>query len=120
MTVLDKLFSEQQVRGLTVKSHNVLCHDDIYKLYHSYFLSKNTPATYQCRMIFNLALMTAMRPSELYKIVISKFNRMIQGNTAVWKIFGRIGSIYCTVKNLKGGFKEVRLKSKAIYILTKI
>lgn len=36
LTVMDKLFCQQQARGMTIKSQNVISHDDIYKLPHSF------------------------------------------------------------------------------------
>ena len=104
MSVLDKRFSEQQVRGFTIKIHNVLSQDNVLKLYSSMEQSKSTPYSYQCRMIFNLALITAMRPTELFRLQISQFKLFRQGECAVWRIEGRIGSVDGTDKTMKGGF----------------
>lgn len=116
LAMLDRFFSEEQARGMVVKSPNVLTHDDIYKLYHSKHLFKGTPTAYQCHLIFTLAVLTAMRPIELYKLNISQLTEMKQSDTFVCKISGRMGSIDGTAKNCRGGFKDVKIKNKEIYI----
>lgn len=69
-SVLDDRFSEKRAPGLTIKSRNVLSHDDFYNLFVFPELSKNTPAAYQCMTIFNLALIIAMTPTELFKLKV--------------------------------------------------
>lgn len=99
MAVLDKLFYNQLARRLNLKSHSVRCHDDVYKLYKSYHLSKATRGTYQCLLKVIIALMKAMRPSELHRLLISQFTKMTQGYTRAWRIFGTIITIYGMSKN---------------------
>lgn len=72
MSVAYKRFSKQQEKGITICSHSVLNNDDVYKLYLSSDHFKNTPSSYQCRMIFNFSLLTAMRPTELHQLLFSQ------------------------------------------------
>lgn len=111
LSVLDHIFSEQQARGFTIKSHNVLSRDDVCKLYGSPELSKNTPAAYKCRMIFNIAPITKIRPRELFKSPVSQLYLVGQGEDKVWRIQGRISTIDRT-QSVKGGFKAVKIKLK--------
>lgn len=68
---------------MTSKSHNLLTHDDIYKLYPSKQLSQPTPSTYQYPLILTLAVLTPMIPSLLDQLNIFQFTGMTNGGTLV-------------------------------------
>ena len=99
--ILDNLFADQQSRGYTPESYNVLSENDIQKLYESPELSSNTSTTFQTRLIFNLALSTGMRISELHQLKCSqvKFGEQ-NGEKVIW-IKSIIGSTAGTSKNAR-------------------
>lgn len=67
-------------------------------------------------MIFNLALVTEMGPKELFKLGLSKFKKLRQGDSTVWNMKGRIGTVDCTDETMKYVLKYVRIKPKKSYI----
>lgn len=116
MTVINNRFSEQQSRNKHVVSHNVLTGEDVKKLFESAQLSRATPASFQCRLLFGIALMTAMRPTELRLLRLSQFSKLCMSGEEVWKICSRVGSIDGTSKTSHGGWNAVNSKPKEVII----
>lgn len=83
--MLDRWFLNHHVCSLTVKRENVLTHEGIYRLHHAKHVQKVTPETYHCALIFILALLAAMKLSNVYKWNASKIMRMPQGKH-FWEI----------------------------------
>ena len=90
--VLDNLFADQQARGLTPQSHNVLSAEDVEKLFKSEHLSDITPKSLQTRIIFSVFLAAAIRPSEIHQLKFSQLTFGTQGNIKVVRIKNLIGS----------------------------
>ena len=90
-TVMVNFFGEQQANGRVRKQHNVLSVEDLKKLYCSPELSGTTPRSFQCRLIFGVALLTAMRPCELAFLKMSQFRKQRLNGSDTWVIKGIIG-----------------------------
>lgn len=103
MAVLDNRFREQQSRGLLVKNHNVLTRDQLERLYLSPSLSRQTPIGFQSRMVFNIALITKMRPSALWSLTTNQFENVDIDGTMVWKITARMADPNGATKTNQGG-----------------
>lgn len=76
MAVLDKKARKLQLAGVHKKSHKVLSCGDMKILYYSSGLENNMPKGFQPRMIFNLALLTGVRPTELHSIEVDQFQEV--------------------------------------------
>lgn len=116
MTVCDNRFREQQASEMTVVSHNALSSTNFQRLFSSPQLSRDTSAGFQCRVIFEIALSTAMCPTGLHGLLCSRISDASQDVKPVISIFAGIGSTDGTCKAAKGGWKYVKLKPKEVYI----
>lgn len=117
--VLENRFNDQQSRGMVTKSHNVLSYEDLVKLYDSDELSKRTPSSFQCRLIFHIALSTAMRASEMLHLRLSQLSFINQKGQDVLMIVGTIGSKKGASKNAPGGISAIKQRPKEICIWNK-
>lgn len=61
------------------KPHNILSQKDVIALYKSPELSGTTPRSFQCHLIFHVALAVAMRPTELSLKGNTKFQYFKRG-----------------------------------------
>ena len=116
VALLDNWFSDQQSRGLITHGHNILTDADVEKLYDSDQLSHSTPTSFQTRLIFDIALATAMRISEIYKLKRSQVTHSRQGDRNYIRIEGIVGSVEGTSKNAQGGIKAVKQKLREVFI----
>ena len=74
--VIDNNFRLQQASGVFTESHNVLSKDDLLLLYGSPLLSRDTLKSFQARLVFDVALITAMRPTALVNLTVSQFRNI--------------------------------------------
>lgn len=99
-----------------VISHNVLTKVYVEKLFTSPELSRNTPSSFQCRIIFGIEPVTAMRPTELHKLKISQFSQVFEEGEEVWCIKGRMGAVHGTSNTSIGGWKSAKFKPKEAFV----
>ena len=92
MAVLDNKFSLQLSKGIVAESHNVHSKEDVLKLYESSLLDRSTPLGFQARLVFGIALITAMRPCALVHLTIGQVQKITCRAEGVWKICGVLGS----------------------------
>lgn len=118
-SIIDNLFADQQSRGMTPESYNVLSSEDVEKLYSSPELSKESPRSFQTRMIYNLAISTNMRIGELHQLKRSQFKFSEQNGRGVIWVRCIVGSRIGASKNAKGGWKAVKEKPKEVPIFSK-
>lgn len=116
MAVLDNKFSLQQSTGVVAESHNVLSKEDVIKLYESPLLDRDTPLGFQARLVFSVALITAMRPSALVHLTVGQVQKITCGGEQVWKICGVIGSRVGASKTATGGWKAVQDKPQEVCV----
>lgn len=90
--VMDNKLREHYFQGVYMRSHDVLTAEDVSFLYRSSSLSRETPKTFLTRLIFNVALITAMRPSSLWQLRMSQFERRRVNGEIAWVITGTMGS----------------------------
>lgn len=112
MAVCDNQFRDQQARRLTVSSHNVLSAADVERLYLCHELCWDTPAGFQCRIISEASLMTAMRPTELQRLICNQISDTVQDENPVIALVRRVGCIDGTYKAAKGGRRGMKFKRK--------
>ena len=105
--VMDNLFAKQQAGGAVVKSHNILARSDVTKLYQSPSLSRDTPKSFQARLVFNICLSCALCTTELYKLKIDQFHHDVVDGQKVWKVRGVIGETDGASKTVRGGIKTL-------------
>lgn len=118
--VLDNLFNDQQSRGLVTKSHNVLSYENLLTLYKSAELSQRTPTSFLCRLIFHIALCTAMRATELHQLNMSQVSMTTHSGEEVIRIVGIVGNLNGASKNAPGGMNAIKSKPKEIFIRNKV
>lgn len=70
----------------------------------------------QCRLIFHVALATAMRPTELAKTETKQFQNCRIDGENVWVIIGLIGCTDSNCKNARCGVLQVNKVPKEIVI----
>ena len=116
LSVCDNLFAQQQAQGCVTVSKNILTADDITTLYKSHYLSKDTAKGFQRRLVFNIALATANRPTEIWDLDVGQFSHDMDNGRAVWRIKGKIGSNIGSSKTTPGGWHAVGKKVKEITI----
>lgn len=108
LAICDNLFSSQQSRGFVMKSHNVLTISDVRKLYLSPQLSPLLAHSFMTRVVFGVALMTAMRPTELHLLRLSQISTVHNNREDVLCVKGRLGSLDVISKAARGGCKNVK------------
>lgn len=113
---MDNNFKEQQAKGMVSESNRVLSVKYLRNLYESECLATTYPVTFICRLIFNVALATEMRPGELHKLECSQVVRRKFDGEDVIVITGMIGSTDGVTKNAKGGWRETSTRPKQIFI----
>lgn len=116
VNVIDNHFSDQQSRGLVTKSHNVMSVNDIKKLYSSDKLSTEHSKGMQARTVFNIALVTGMRPGEITNLKLSQLQKICIDGENAWRMTSVIGCRRGRSKNRKGGLKAVKQKPTEIII----
>lgn len=104
---MDNKLSLQQSKGMTIRSHNYLSRSDLERLYKSPSISKINPSGYQTRLIFNIALVTAMRTSSLANLEMKQFVRLMADGKPVWWSSGVIGSRNGSSQNTQSGLRAV-------------
>lgn len=114
MAVCDNRLREQQDRRITVASLNVLSSADGQRLFSSPQQSRGFRACFQCLFIFEIALSTAMRPTEIHKLLCSQVSDAAQDEKPGMLIVGCIGSMDGTCKAAEGGWKDVKVKPKEV------
>lgn len=85
----------------------MLSKDDVRVLYKSSELSESTPPSFQCRLIFGVALLTAMRPQELSLRELSQISRHVIDGVDAFIVKRKIGGTVGTCKNVRGGIKQI-------------
>ena len=108
--VIDNKFSLQQASGLFTERHNVLSKEDLLLLYGSPLLSRDTPKSFQARLVFDVALITAMRPTALVNLTVSQFRNITLRGENVWRIREAVGSRSGASKTRTGGWKDASVK----------
>lgn len=116
MSVIGNKVRTEQSLGNTIQSHNVLSREDLKILYASPSLSRTTPRGFQTRLIFNITLLTAMRPGALVALTIGQFQKMVMEGEEVWEIRGVIGSISGSSKTTQGGWKSINDKPTEVCV----
>lgn len=89
---------------MVVESHNVLSKDDLILLYRSPWLSRDLPHGFQARIIFDIALVTAMRPTAMATMQVRQVKKIMIEGENVWTITGVVGSRLGASKTSVGGW----------------
>ena len=105
LAVIDNRFSLQQADGIFTESHNVLSHEDLEKLYKSPDLARDKPKSFLARLVFDVALVTALRPSALVHLCTTQFTKLKLRGEMVWRIRQAVGSRSGSSKTSAGGWK---------------
>lgn len=116
LAVLDNNFSLQQSNGVLRQSNNVLSKTDLCKLFTSSSLSRATPYSFQTRLIFGIAVVTAMRPTELYTLTMGQFKKTKLNGKHVWQTKSVIGSQQGASKTFNGGFRAAGDKPTTVCV----
>ena len=105
LAVIDNRFSFQQADGIFTESHTVLSHEDLEKLYKSPDLARDRPKSFLARLVFDIALVTALRPSAVVHLTTSQFTKLKLRGEMVWRIRQAVGSRSGSSKTNAGGWK---------------
>ena len=116
MAVWDNKFNPQQSKGIVPERHNVLSKEEVLKLYESSLLDRSTPLRFQARLVFGMALITAMCPCMLVHLAIGQVQKITCGAEEVWKIRGVIGRRVGASKTARGGWKAVKDKPQEVCV----
>lgn len=116
-TVMEILFlKQQQTEGKVRKFHNFLSIDDVRKLYSSPELSETLPRSFQYLLVFGVAIITSMRPTEFSLLQTTQIRNPIISGKRAFKISDNMGAKDVTCKNAKGGIFQVKGTPKEIAI----
>lgn len=116
IAVLDNKARQLQSTGRHTKSHNVLSREDLMQLYNSTALLKNTPKGFQTRMIFNIGLLTGVRPTELHSIEVTQFQSINLRGESVLKYTGMIGNEDGGSKTARGGWGSIGRRPQEVCV----
>lgn len=105
--MIDNRFSPQQPYGVFTESHNVLSQDHLEKLYESakLYSDKPKPNSFPARLVFDIALVTAIRPSALVNLTTTQFSDLKLPGEMVWWIRQGVRSRSVFSKTSAGGWK---------------
>ena len=103
--MIDKRFSLRQADGIFTESHNVLSQEDLKKLYKSSELARDKAKSFPARLVFDVALVTALRPSTLVHLTTTHFTQLKLRGEMVWRIRQAVGSRSSSSKTNAGGQK---------------
>lgn len=115
-TTLDNRSRSLHAAGMTRKPYNVLSAEDVEKLFNSPELSGTTPRSFQCRLIFGVAILTAMRPQELSALGVDQIKRTKLEGLDAFIFKGKMGSVDGTCKNARGGLRQISETPKEVPI----
>lgn len=76
MSVLDNKARQLQATGPHNVSHNALLKQGLETLDRSDSLNKETPSGYEARLVFDIGLFIALRPTALATLSVSQFQKM--------------------------------------------
>ena len=120
MAVLDNRFSAQQSDGMRTNSHNTLSTEDLHLLYGSQHLSRDTPQGFQARLVFSMALITAMRPTALVELTTQQVTKERRVGEDLWVITAAVGSRVGASKSNPGEYNAVRDKPPQTFIWNRV
>lgn len=106
MYVIDKRSSVEQAKENFSESQNALSSGDLEKLYSSDELAQDTPKSFVTGLVFDIALITAMRPSRLVHLSKSQFKQITLRRENVWRICEAVGSRSGALKTRSGGWRD--------------
>ena len=116
MAVLYNRFSAKQSEGTRNIGHKTLSTEDLRELYGSLHLYRDTPKGFQARLVFSMALITAMRPTALVELTTEQVNKERRNGEDPWVIRAAVGSHVRASKTDPGGFNAVREKPPEIFV----
>lgn len=116
VNVINNHFSDKKSRGMVTKSHNVISVNEIMNLYWYEKLCMKSATGVQTRIVFNIALVTGMRPGEISNLKLSHLQKIcVDGEKSRW-MTAVVGCRRGRSKNRKCGLKAVKQKPTEIII----
>ena len=115
-TTLDNRVRFLQSKGMTRKPHNILSEKDVRTLFTSPELDGRTPRSFQCRLMYGVAMLTAMRTKELSSLKVSQFRKTEIEGVRAYIVKGVMGGVGGNCKNSKGGLRQINETPKEVPI----
>jgi len=104
--VANKITSEQQAKGVRVKSYNVLSDSDVEKIFEDECTQVSTPTGYVNRLIMVMGMLLGLRATALRSLKWSMFHdEESHDGRPIIRFQGIIGSIDGQSKHAHGGLK---------------
>lgn len=120
MAVLDNRFSAQKSQVMRTNSHNNLTTEDLRLIYGTLHLSRDTPQGFQARLVFSMAIITAMKPTALVELTTDQVTKKRQDGEDLWVITAAVGSRVGASKTNLGGYNAVGDKPPQIFIWNRV
>lgn len=101
-------------REMVQTTNNVLYIDDVKRLYPSPEFSETAPRSFQCGLIFGVAVMTLMHSTGLSILQTTQFRKSVLHVKRSFIITVNMSELYDTCNNAKGKILQVKKTPKHI------